>query len=92
MKRIGLLILFWGLVGVGLAKDWPAMRDEADRGLPPWIQYYNRLKGEPRLGPFDQHLSEPESLNVRLPWASECDMQLDRVKGEGSITQEKRGE
>jgi len=66
MKRIGLLMLMWGLVGVGLAKDWPQMRDEADKGLPPWIQYYDRLKGEPRLGPFCQHLSEPESLNVRL--------------------------
>jgi hypothetical protein len=42
------------------------MRDEADKGLPPWIQYYNRLKGEPKLGPFDQHLSEPESLNVKM--------------------------
>jgi hypothetical protein len=49
------------------------MRDEADRGLPPWIQYYNRLKGEPRLGPFDrqpgpfrQNLTEPESLNCRM--------------------------
>ena len=42
------------------------MRDEADKGLPPWIQYYDRLKGEPKLGPLDQHLSEPESLNVRL--------------------------
>jgi hypothetical protein len=30
MKRIGLLMLFWGLVGVGLAKHWPAMREEAD--------------------------------------------------------------
>ncbi len=66
MKRIGLLMLFLGLVGVGQAKDWPQMRDEADKGLPPWIQYYDRLKGEPKLGPFDQHLSEPESLNVRL--------------------------
>jgi hypothetical protein len=38
MKRIGLRALFWGLVGVGLARDWPQMRDEADKGLPPWIQ------------------------------------------------------
>jgi len=66
MKRIGLLMLFWGLVGIGLAKDWPAMREEADRGLPPNMQYCDRLKGEPKLGPFDQHLDEPESLNVRL--------------------------
>jgi hypothetical protein len=65
MKLRGLIIAFLALSAVW-AKDWPAMRDEADKGLPPWIQYYNRLKGEPKLGPFDQHLSEPESLNVRL--------------------------
>jgi hypothetical protein len=59
-------MLFWGLVGVALARDWPQMRDEADKGLPPWIQYYDRLKGEPKLGPLCQHLSEPESLNVKL--------------------------
>ncbi len=66
MKRIGLLLVLGVLSSIGWARDWPAMRDEADRGLPPWIQYYNRLKGEPRLGPFDQHLSEPESLNVKM--------------------------
>jgi hypothetical protein len=38
--------------------------DEADRNLPPWIQYYNRLKGQPRLSPWQQ--DEPESLNVRM--------------------------
>jgi hypothetical protein len=48
------------------AREWREMREEADKGLPPWIQYYNWLKGEPKLGPFCQHLSEPESLNVRL--------------------------
>jgi hypothetical protein len=73
MKRTGLLLLFWGLAGIALASDWPGMREEADRGLPPRMQYYNRLKGEPMPGPFGQHaqpfrqnLSEPESLNVRL--------------------------
>jgi hypothetical protein len=66
MKRIGLLMLLSTLTGVALARDWPQMRDEADKGLPPWIQYYDRLKGEPKLGPLDQHLSEPESLNVKL--------------------------
>ena len=65
MRLQGLLIAFLALSSAW-AKDWPRMRDEADKGLPPWIQYYNRLKGEPKLGPFDQHLSEPESLNVRL--------------------------
>jgi len=65
MKLQGLLIAFL-VLSAAWAKDWPAMREEADKGLPPWIQYYNRLKGEPKLGPFDQHLSEPESLNVRL--------------------------
>ena len=66
-------MLFWDLVGVALARDWPHVRDEADKGLPPWIQYSNRLKGEPRLGqfcqqpgPFRQNLSVPESLNVKL--------------------------
>jgi hypothetical protein len=59
-------MLFWGLVGAGLAKDWPEMREEADRGLPPWIQYYNRVKGEPKLGLFDRHLEEPESSGVKL--------------------------
>jgi hypothetical protein len=65
MKLRGLIIAILALSATW-AKDWPEMRAEADRGLPPWIQYYNRLKGEPKLGPFDQHLSEPESLNVRL--------------------------
>jgi hypothetical protein len=65
MRLRGLLIAFLALSSAW-AKDWPQMRDEADKGLPPWIQYYNRLKGEPRLGPFDQHLDEPESLNVQL--------------------------
>ena len=66
MQTKTVLVILLLLGTLGLAKDWPAMREEADRGLPPRIQYYNRLKGEPRLGPFDQHLSEPESLNVRL--------------------------
>jgi len=64
IKTVLAILLMLGTMG--LAKDWPAMREEADRGLPPWIQYYNRLKGEPKLGPFYQSLSEPESLNVRL--------------------------
>ncbi len=67
MKRFAVAVLLVASTIGGLkAKDWPQMRDEADKGLPPWIQYYDRLKGEPKLGPFDQHLSEPESLNVRL--------------------------
>ena len=86
------MLLTLGAMAQAAAKDWPAMRDEADKGLPPWIQYYNRLKGEPRLGPFDQHLSEPESLNVRLRRAIDCNTQLDMVKDRRSITQEKRGE
>jgi hypothetical protein len=67
MKRLtAVVLLVVSAIGGLRARDWPQMRDEADKGLPPWIQYYNRLKGEPKLGPFDQHLSEPESLNVRL--------------------------
>jgi hypothetical protein len=64
--------------------SWPTMREDADKGLPPWIQYYNRLKGEPKLGPFDQHLSEPESLNVRLvgKWGRGP---AARVTGRGSL-------
>jgi hypothetical protein len=42
------------------------MREEAGKGLPPRIQYYNRLKGEPKLVSFFPSLDEPESLNVRL--------------------------
>jgi hypothetical protein len=63
-----LRVLFIALLALSAvwAKDWPQMRDEADKGLPPWIQYYDRLKGEPKLGPFDQHLDAPESLNCRL--------------------------
>jgi hypothetical protein len=65
-KTVLVILLMLGAMAQAGARDWPAMREEADKGLPPWIQYYNRLKGEPKLGPFDQHLSEPESLNVRL--------------------------
>jgi len=65
-KTVLVILLMLCAVAQAGVKDWPAMREEADKGLPPRMQYYNRLKGEPRLGPFDQHLSEPESLNVRL--------------------------
>ena len=51
---------------VGWARDWRDMREEAGKGLPPRIQYYNRLKGEPKLVSFFPTLDEPESLNVRL--------------------------
>jgi hypothetical protein len=66
MNRIGLLMLLWGLAGVGHTGSWREMREEAGKGLPPRIQYYNRLKGEPKLVSFFPSLDEPESLNVRL--------------------------
>jgi len=64
MKMRLLAITICALSAVGWARDWRAMREEADRNLPPWIQYYNRLKGQPKLSPWQQ--DEPESLNVRL--------------------------
>jgi len=54
-----LLVLSAGAQGRELRPGW----DEADKSLPPWVQYYNKLKGRFKF-PFEMP-DDPESLNVR---------------------------
>jgi hypothetical protein len=66
MKAKAVFALLLTVSTLAWARDWRDMREEAGKGLPPRIQYYNRLKGEPKLVSFFPSLDEPESLNVRL--------------------------
>jgi hypothetical protein len=66
MRRILLLLVIGVVSDSAIAASWRDMREEAGKGLPPRIQYYNRLKGEPKLVSLFPSLDEPESLNVRL--------------------------
>jgi hypothetical protein len=64
MRKTSIAVVFLGLMALGRAHESWIDRDEADKDLPPWIQYYNKLKGSPKLLPWQQDEPDADAITA----------------------------